>query len=165
MTDIEFNRQMDRLNSQWKSTYGTERRALLWAAFRNVLAEDFQSAVDMCLASHRGAPLLDELNKEVDAARVRRNQEGARGGGSFYGVVQQAADANTTANPEFVQLCLKHIRDGLTGKVTREQYFEGCDALDRMRQQIAPRKGSAVTAPPSGTRSNWKHSPVGESED
>lgn len=135
MNHPEFDSQIDRLNSQWKNTYGHERRALIWKAFENVPIDDFRAAVDQCLAAHRGAPLLDELSKEVDLAKSRRLSSEPRGG-SFYGVINDAARANTAADPDFVKACLAHIRR--IGKIPADQYQRGCDEIETIAKQLCP---------------------------
>lgn len=137
MQEKEFEIQVGRLTSQWRNDYGTERRALLWAAFKDAMGEDFRSAVDYCLASHRRAPLLDDLSKEIDQAKVRRQQ--SRGGSSsFYGQLVDAAELNRKADPEFVKACLKHVSDFLGARMSREQFDQGCDLLDSVAKQLHP---------------------------
>jgi hypothetical protein len=139
MTPGDFEKQVQRMESQWPRTYGQERKALLWQAMKDVHPEDFQSAVDSCLASHRAPPLLEQLSTEVDQARVRRSQNSARGVGGMYETLDTAAKNNKTADPEFVQACLKHLRSFLSGQIDRKQFDEGCGYLDDVARKLDPR--------------------------
>ena len=138
MTGSEFDAQIARLESQWRGTYGQERRALLFSAFRNVPPEDFRDAVEQCLATQRAAPLLDVLTVEVDRAKTRRMQNGYRAAGGFYETVADAAKSNQRADREFVRACLQLLRDKLGRKLTMEQFQQGCDMLDQVADQISP---------------------------
>lgn len=140
MTPADFDVQVNRLNSQWPRTYGQERKALLWQAFKDAHADDFRDAVDACLAGHRAPPLLEQLSTEVDQAKVRRvTNETRRGVGSMYETLETAASNNKAADPEYVQACLKHLRSFLDRKIDRKQFDEGCGFLDEVARKLDPR--------------------------
>lgn len=129
MDRAHYNTQIERLETQWPNSYGEERKAILWVAFKDTSNAVFAEAVSECIASHRAAPLLPDLSKAVEIAKTRENSY--RGGaGSVWGVVQQAAKQNKSASPEFVKACTKLLREKLDGKITHKQFLEGCDLLD-----------------------------------
>jgi hypothetical protein len=157
MTPADFDKQVQRMESQWPRTYGQERKALLWQAMKDVHPDDFLSAVDSCLASHRAPPLLEQLSTEVDQAKTRRiSNEARRGVGGFYETLDTAARNNKSADPEFVQACLKLLSDyglGKAGpaakKLSREQFDEGCGYLaDVARRLNTPQKTTTVAVGP-----------------
>jgi hypothetical protein len=142
MEYADFKRQIDRLEGQWRSTYGEERKALLWQAFRAVPAEDFKSAVDDCLLRSRGAPLLGELDKAVNEAKHRRVSDHAYSGLGGLGlgdIINEAERANTTVDPDFIRACRENFDRFISGRLTKAQFLEGCDALDAIANQLSPK--------------------------
>jgi hypothetical protein len=150
VTDRQFETQINRLNSQWPRTYGNERKALLWQALSRVEDEDFASAVDICLAKQRAAPLLDELDKACNEAKNRRHQGAPRGGAGFYSVLEEAALKDGGADKDFVRACMSHL-NGYLGKIRivrnkicvdagdRARFLEGCDSIMAVAEQLNPK--------------------------
>lgn len=137
MTHKEFECQIGRLGTQWRGTYGEERKAILWRAFQNVPVEDFTSAVEHCLATMRGAPLLDELSKEVDQAKTRRvSSEGYRGVGGFGETLADLAKNSRGASADFVKACMKLWSDYSSRKITFEHFQQGCALLDQAERAM-----------------------------
>lgn len=146
MTLQEFDRQIARLETQWRAAYGQERKSILWNAFRDVPAIDLELAVSECLAYSRAVPLLDELSKAVDTAKSRRvSSEGVRGAG-FADILATAAKKSKDADPDLVKACLKLFDDRypdprkLRNKpaLTEDQFLEGCALLDSVADQLSP---------------------------
>lgn len=74
--------------------------------------------------------MLEELGRAVDEAKVRRKVHGARGI-NFAGIVKDAENANITANPEFVKACMNVLKEKLEIQLSKSQFLEGCDLLDK----------------------------------
>jgi hypothetical protein len=141
MTPQEFQSQVNRLESQWPHSYGEERKALLWAAFSDVGVLEFKEAVSSCIANLRGAPLLDELSKAVETAKVRAHSYRPQTG--FWGVMKQAEWNNKISSKDHVAACLKLLSDFMAKRLTKEQFIQGCDYLDQAAA-IANPKSTAV---------------------
>lgn len=138
MTHVELENEIARLESQWPRTYGQERKALLWDALKGTQAEDFHAAVDICLATHRSPPLLEQLAVEAEAAKVRRETSYARSTGGYYDTLKDAATHNKSADPEFVKACLAHLRKFLNREIDRKTFDEGCGYLDEVARKLSP---------------------------
>lgn len=154
-----FQVQMERMQGTWGAQhYREERAALLWRAFQGVSDGAFTAAVDRLIANSRAAPMLQDIEKAVQQAQLEETQQRNRDAGGIYGVVQEAALANHTADKEFVKACVGHLRKKLTGGLKPGQFEEGCQALDTVAKQLTPR------APRGGAQApgNWRRSPVGE---
>lgn len=135
MTELDFEREITRLESQWRNSYGEERKALLWTAFRDCRSDDFHDAVSNCLAGHRQVPLLAELSRAVDEAKTRREQNRYSSGnveGADFASVLSGAARITHADPEFVKGCMKLIREKFTGKATREHFDQGVKYFEQV---------------------------------
>jgi len=126
-----FNDQIKRLKTQWPHAYGEERIKILWAAFKDVANFDFRDAVTHCLGSSKSAPLVLELEKAVQIARNNYYSSKRLEEANVMGALESAADNNTTADPEFVDRCLKLLDDLYQKKITKKQFDEGCDLLDQ----------------------------------
>lgn len=133
MTKDHFSEQLNRLRSEWPNSYGAERSLMLWDAFRNEQDARFERAVNRALQTLRSAPLVPELMRifeelKIEDAHVAR--ERAMGQGSFMQVLKDASKNNRRANPEYVKACLKVFQDRDAGRLTLDQFKQGCDFLD-----------------------------------
>jgi len=126
-----FNDQVKRLRTQWPHAYGEERIKILWAAFKDVSNYDFRDAVSYCLGNSKSAPLVLELEKAIQVARNNYYSQKRLEEASTMGALLEAADNNKTADPEFVDRCLKLLDDLYNKKITKKQFDEGCDLLDQ----------------------------------
>lgn len=170
MLENEFKVQIERLESQWRNTYGEERKALLWQVFRDVAADDFKAAVDDCLLKSRCAPLLNELEKAINEARNRRLSNRSIYGlepVGFSSILSSAARNNKIAHPDFVKACVKlwNSRFSFASQkkpLTPEEYFEGCNYLDNVADRYA--KEDKVKPFLRGSESADKRSKNWESE-
>ena len=92
--------------------------------------------------------MLDELCKAVDAAKVRGNRSNIMNGGScglanFGSIFNQQSEAT---DPDYLPECKKLYEDFAAKRITREQFNQGCDMLDRVAEQIQRnRKGETIT--------------------
>lgn len=136
MEKTDFNSQIERLCSQWPSSYGPERRAILYQAFKDVSTQTFTDAVTDCIANGRSAPLVSELQKSVELAKVRESQGRAAGIANFYGILQNASELNETADKTLVKERLNLLRDYLAKKITKQIFDEGCDFFDQVGNKI-----------------------------
>lgn len=137
MERSQFNSQIERLKDQWPNSYGDERKALLYNAFRNCSDSSFSSAISECIARHRSAPLLDELSKAVEIAKVEESAQGLRGTGSFFGIMQKGIAVNTTANPLFLKDCSGLLESLIDKKISLDDFQRGCDLLDIAAKSMA----------------------------
>jgi hypothetical protein len=134
MTDEAFKTHLKRLQGQWPNSYGEERAKIIFHAFKHVSDIDFAEAVTECIANHRAAPLVKELDRELQEVQKRNASDriyrglGAAGVG---GAISQAAAANKTADKEFVKACMKLWKDYTGGRINHMQYMQGCDYLDQ----------------------------------
>lgn len=136
--EIEFfDFEIARLKNQWPNAYSPERIKIFYNAFRDVANFDFRDAVTHCLATCKGAPLLPELTDAIIKAKnnylyqKRVEEEKARG------ALDWAYENNTSADPEFVDKCMKLLDDLYTKKITKKQFDEGCDLLDQAAKLYA----------------------------
>jgi len=129
---------MRRLKTQWPNSYGSERLALIWHRFKDTANHVFTALVTGALNSLRSPPLADDLSK-LEQEYTRNEAQlriQMRHDISFGRQIEELAKNNRTADPEFVQGCLKLLRDRQNGKLTEEQFLQGCDYFD----QIANRR-------------------------
>jgi hypothetical protein len=128
-----FQDQIQRLKATYgEKNYPEERVKVLWAQFKKVENIEFADAVTYLIANYRAAPMLHEIEKEVQLAINRSQEHWLRSADrNLYGIVQDAAKYNKKADPEFVKACLKLLRDKLDGKINNKQFNEGCDLLDK----------------------------------
>lgn len=136
-----FDIEIKRLESQWPNGYGPERKLILWNAFHKEKTDVFHNAVSDCLAYQRSAPLLDELNKAIEKARTREFQVGQTTRMQF-GAQMQDLSKITTADPDFVKMCMRHLSDFQRGKMTKKEFDVGCDNLDRLAEQLTKNRGA-----------------------
>jgi hypothetical protein len=143
-----FNDQIKRLKSQWPNAYGDERIKILWAAFKDVANYDFRDAVTHCLGTAKSAPLVPELEKAVLIARNNYYAKQRMEEANVLGALEQVADNNTTADPEFVDKCLKLLDDLYQKKITKVQFDEGCNLLDQAAKLYKGYKKKIDLVPP-----------------
>lgn len=137
----EFNLQINRLNSQWRNAYSDERRLLLWDAFRFVDYDDFRNAMDCLLLNSRALPMFDDMDKAINRAVSKKKERAlAHHYASFDSIFSEAVDKANPESKAFAKECLALLRDKQTGRITREQFFEGCSLLDTAAKAIEKRK-------------------------
>jgi len=141
MTEEVFERQIQRLSSQWKNSYGPERKALLWEAFKNETDETFTDAVSECLGTLRGAPLVEDLSKACQNAKTRHFKQAHYTEKSVLGEMYSLASKNRTADRDFVAQCLRLLTDYQNRKITKAQFEQGCDLLDQAAKLHMSAKG------------------------
>jgi hypothetical protein len=141
MDRSQFELQMQRLKDQWPAAYSAERLKLLWMAFKDVGGMDFQEAVDELLMTQRGAPLLEEISKAVQLAKNRYFERLRAKDASILGMMHEAAEVNTTADPAFVEDCLNLLDQLLSKKTTYNEFIQGCELLTVAANQFAKEKG------------------------
>lgn len=106
--------------------------------------ETFREVVDLAMCSLRAAPLPNDLMRLEIEVRNRQAQArvvdgfGGIGASGMMGQMQQMAQGNKRADPEFVALCLKHLRDFINRKMTKEHFEEGCTFLEKTARQLNP---------------------------
>jgi len=131
MDSSTFNDQIKRLRTQWPHAYGEERIKILWAAFKDVSNFDFRDAVSYCLGSAKSAPLVLDLEKAVQIAKNNYYSSKRLEEANIMGAMEYASENNKTADPEFVDRCLKLLDDLYNKRITKKQFDEGCDLLDQ----------------------------------
>ena len=73
-----FDLHMNRLRNQWPGAYGEERSKVIYAAFKDVSGTVWADAVTEVLAICRATPLLPELERAVETARLREKESQAQ---------------------------------------------------------------------------------------
>lgn len=147
MDRSQFEAQMLRLKNQWPTAYSDERLSLLWQVFKDVGGLDFQEAIDDLLMTQRGAPLLDEISKAVQQAKNRYFERLRAKDASILGMMQQAQEVNTTADPAFVADCINLLEQYYSKKITYPEFIQGCDLLTIAANRFAKEKGYAQPEP------------------
>lgn len=135
-----FDLEMARLSSQWPNAYGEQRRKIFFNAFRDVANFDFRDAVTHCLATCKGAPLLPELTDAILKAKTNYLYQKRIDEAKAKSALDWAYENNTTADPEFVDKCMKLLDDLYTKKITKKQFDEGCDLLDQAAKLYAKKQ-------------------------
>jgi hypothetical protein len=144
MDHIFYKQQIERLKQQWPSAYSEERMMVIFNAFRDVPNFDFRDAVTHCLGNCKGSPLLPDLIEAVNKTRSIRLQKERIDEEAAFGALDYAARANTTADRDFVNQCLKLLEDLQTKKITKKQFDQGCDLLDSAAKLFKNKKPTVV---------------------
>lgn len=152
MEKIQFDAQIQRLRDQWPSAYGEERIKLFWIALKDVGYQDFKEAIDDLLMTQRGAPLLEEISKAVQLAKNRYFERLRAKDASILGMMQQAQEVNTTADPAFVADCMNLLEQYYDKKISYKDFVQGCDLLKVAAERFAKEKGYATPSAPQSTQ-------------
>lgn len=107
MTPQNFDHGMNRLRNQWPGAYGEERTNVFWANFKEVSSNVWADAVTEVLAICRATPLLPELERAVETARLREKEvqaARARTSGSVDDVMNDAA--KRSGRNEMAKACM-----------------------------------------------------------
>lgn len=136
-----FNRQLHRLKTQWPHSYGEERVSRIWATFQKVSDIDFEEMVHLALDTMRSAPLVDDLCNLEREVKKRRSFYRVQNAGGIGSVVEQAAQANRRADPEYVKNCVRLLKKKMLGQLTTAQFLEGCAWLDSAAERKNPAGG------------------------
>lgn len=147
MNESQFKAQIERLCTQWPSAYGGERLKIFWTAFRDADADVFSEAVSYCLATQRAAPLIEEITRAVETAKNRANSARMSGNALLNVLGDAARNARGWADKDYVRACMTHLKNFLvTGsKMTRAQFDEGCDELDKLARMLGNHKQQATS--------------------
>lgn len=152
MEKIQFDAQIQRLRDQWPSAYGEERIKLFWVALKDVGYQDFKEAIDDLLMTQRGAPLLEEISKAVQLAKNRYFERLRAKDASILGMMQQAQEVNTTADPAFVADCMNLLEQYYDKKISYRDFVQGCDLLKVAAERFAKEKGYATPSASQSTQ-------------
>ena len=136
MTAENFRLQIERLSKVYNSKntkyYEGERVGLFWKAFQHTDDMVFAEAVDDLIANRKSAPMLDDIEEAVQEARVRDRQRRQVPSRNQIQMLQDASNAATDPKvKEFSRACIKLLHDKVTGRITKEQFLQGCDMMDR----------------------------------
>lgn len=157
MTRDTFMVHIGRMQANWGSQHYREPRvALLWRAFQGVDDAAFSAAVDRLIAYQRSAPMVPEIEKALEMAKLELIQAAARGNGSPLSVMVDAARV-TPADPEFVKGCVKLVRDKFARRLTAEQWEQGVQLIQGVADRICPKE-----RPVRGPQRDWKKNQAGE---
>lgn len=121
-----------------EKNYPAERLNLFWRTFKYVEDRVFEEAVNDLIATYRAPPMLEEMSKCVETAKLRESQRGQGQPASFLGILHGAAKENKRADAEFVKGCLSILRRKLDGKLTAPQWDEACQFLESTADKISP---------------------------
>lgn len=143
MTVEKYQEQMLRLSEVFGAKhYSTPRLKLIFNSVRHCDGGLFERAVSRLIMSKRATPLVLEIGEALEQVRAEdiqsQNERAHIFGDTPYDQLAYAAKGST-ADPEFVQLCLKTQREFLTGRMTNKEFNEACDSLDALADQINPK--------------------------
>lgn len=146
MTEAKFLEHMGRLKRMWPNAYPNERATLLFNAVKAMPDFWMEQTTNYFISNSRMAPLLEQFQEKIVSYEERKKEEALQdkqlsGFGSVTGsnfLSQMETAALTTENKEFAKRCTQLLRDKLEGKITEEQFRQGCDFLDQ-----AARSGNA----------------------
>lgn len=136
VTRETFQTQIKRLrNAYAEKTYSDERCALFWRAFQQTPDDVFVEAIDLLIATHRVAPMFNEIEKSVSEIRARGVGNQRRGGDPNHAILREMelglANTEDPNTREFAKRCIQLLKDKIDGKISREHFFQGCDLLDQ----------------------------------
>lgn len=126
-----FDEQIKRLQSQWPTGFGSERKKELWRVFKDVPNFDFRDAVSYLLLSCRSCPLVDEIDKAVERAKLNYFQQKKMEEAKYSSVLDSLNQNGRWADKEFVAKCEELYESLRLKKITLEQFYQGCDLLDQ----------------------------------
>lgn len=135
MLEVTFQNQMKRLQSRWPRVYEQELTALFWRAFKDVSDAFFVAGIDDCIGTLRSAPMFPELDEAVQRARSRYLETQMRGHHDLPEVVYNAQRMNQKADPEFVEMCVKLLKDRIANAISKEHFQEGLSILERASKE------------------------------
>lgn len=125
-----FESEMKRLKEQWPSSYSKERMITFYNAFKDVANFDFRDAVTDCIANSRSAPLLKELTEAVIKAKNnyfhQKRIDEAEQKNAYLNIPDDG-----TCDKEFKNKCMELYNSFMDKKITRDQFYQGCDLLDQ----------------------------------
>lgn len=104
---------------------------------KNESGETLEEAVNDLILNCERPPLWDKIEKAINGARQRKAESRYRdnfGVGSFN--LRNLPSNDRSADPEFVQTCLKLLDDKNKGKMTSDQFKEGCQFLDETAKKM-----------------------------
>lgn len=140
MTLEGFEKQVKRLEDTYNiRNYPKPRVEIIWSAIRHHSDGVFERAVTHLIATHKTTPLVPEIQKAIEFIQAEDKQRAREAAFGTYETPLEAlqyAQKKTTANPEFVQGCLRHLTKYLTGGINKKQFLEGCDMLDLAAQEF-----------------------------
>lgn len=144
-----------------------ERVSLFWQVFSNVPNDAFVDAVNQLIGEHMKPPMLKEISKAVEEAKVRSNSY-RQGGNAFANVLGDAVANNQSADPDFVKACMKLYGDRYDprkqNRLTKEQFEEGLQMLDQVAKQLSPKR-ERPPAPIMGVGARGRRYNTGEGND
>lgn len=141
-----FRDQMRRLVETYgERNYPTERVELIWKAFHMLPSSAFEAVVTECIANHRSAPMVNDLNKAANELRVREAQNRTQNSGNPFTLVLGEA-AGKSANTEYSGFCMQIINKKLDGKMDNQQWDDAttylqnwADSVDKSRKMPEPK--------------------------
>lgn len=135
MTEVEFNRQIERM----KATFG-ERRfpnefcRLIWERAAKLPAFWFEGCANQIIGSMRPPTLADFVKDAEDWER----REKSRNTETDSNVVSLLEKAARRGNSDFGKTCAQLLRDKLAGKYTPEQWEEAMQYLEETAEKLNP---------------------------
>lgn len=137
---------MKRLKEQWPNAYSKERMIVFFNAFKDVANFDFRDAVTHCLAHSKGAPLLPELTEAVAKAKaayfMQKRIDEADQRNAYLNIPDDG-----TCDREFKNKCMELYNSFMDKKITREQFYQGCDLLDQAAKLYVKKQNTQQIKP------------------
>lgn len=102
---------------------------IFWRTFQTTNDDTFTSAIDELIAYHRSSPMVEEVAKAIDTAK-KRERASRDESASLLTTLKQASQKSP--NKEYARMCVSLIEKKFKGELTTEQFFEGCNYLEKV---------------------------------
>lgn len=131
MSPEQYAVQIDRL----KDTYGDraypdERVRLIYKTLGYVHDWEFERVCNALIANKRAAPMLSDIVEELQDMQKRDRAYSAVGSGTILEIMKQAKEKSKNTRPDIVKACMELLNKRLDGKITMQQFEQGCDWID-----------------------------------
>lgn len=140
----KFQTEMQRLIKTYgDGPYPEMRLGILYAQLEHIPSFEFEAIVSHLIATERRAPMLAEFitaRNELVASR-RAGQRLIAGVKSARDILNLPAGG---ADPDYVALCKRILRDRLEGRITFEQFHQKMNELDSVANEMTKAKGGRL---------------------
>ncbi len=138
MTAEKFNEQVLRLTEVFGAThYTAPRLKVILTSVKHIRDDHFERTITRLIATKRTAPLVTEITEAYEAI-LSEDRQRSRENAPTVGMLGQLQEAarRTTADKDFVKACMKLLEDKLDGRITHDQFLQGCGLLDEAAREF-----------------------------
>lgn len=133
MEHAHFEKEIKRLSETYGDRmYGKERQLLLFRCVQKMPNDWMTDSVNYFIASSRSAPLLKEFNEQMEDHSQRSRERYMHGNpglptrmnaNSPLEILEKAA-AISPESKDFAKFCVEAIKQKVSGKVSKEQFWK-----------------------------------------